>query len=67
MKITAHDCPRIPAAWLEQERTKIGDWWFQQEYLCEFLEAESQVFATHYVEAALSDEVRPLFSDWSGA
>jgi hypothetical protein len=61
VKITARDVPRISDAWLEEERARIGDWWFRQEYLCEFVETEDSVFSYDTVMAAVSDDVRPLF------
>jgi len=59
--ITAHDCPRIGAQWLEQERKAIGDWWFKQEYLCEFVDSVDQVFASADIQRAFDPSVRPLF------
>lgn len=65
VKVTADDCPRIGAAWLAAEREKIGDWWFRQEYLCEFVQTEDAVFDFDLVSAAVSDEVEPFFGgDW---
>ncbi|MGI9167135.1 MAG: hypothetical protein ACR2G5_12260 [Pyrinomonadaceae bacterium] len=61
VKITAHDCPRISRAWLDQERAAIGDWWFSQEYLCEFVDTQDQVFAYEDIMAALDPTVTPLF------
>ena len=46
--------------WLEQERRQIGDWWFAQEYECEFLDAVDQVFRGEDIEGALDTEVKPL-------
>jgi len=60
--VTAHQCPRIDPRWLEAERGRIGDWWFRQEYLCEFVETDDQVFAYESVMGALSDQVAPLFA-----
>lgn len=60
-KITAYDCPRIPNEWLETERRAIGNWWFRQEYLCEFLDSIDQVFATEDIERALDGSIKPLF------
>jgi hypothetical protein len=60
VKITAAQCPRISRAWLEQERQRIGDWWFAQEYDCEFLDATSQFFRTEDIEAALDHSIKPL-------
>jgi hypothetical protein len=61
VKVTAHECPRIDPAWLAEERARIGDWWFAQEYLCEFVETDDQVFSYEVVMGALDDELRPLF------
>ncbi len=58
--MTARDVTRIPRDWLEQERQRIGAWWFEQEYLCEFKEAEDAAFGYEHVEAALSADVAPL-------
>ena len=59
-KVTAEQIPRIKPAWLEKERRRIGEWWFQQEYLVEFVEAEDQLFAADLIAAALSSDVEPL-------
>jgi len=59
--VSAYDCPRIPASFLEEERKAMGDWWFAQEYLCEFRDTIDQVFRHEEVMAALSDDVHPLF------
>ena len=39
----------------------MGDWWFRQEYGCEFVATTDQVFDYDLVMSALSDEVKPLF------
>lgn len=59
--VTAYDVPRIPREWLDAERQKIGDWWFEQEYLCEFKETQDAVFAYDYIMGALDDGLAPLF------
>jgi hypothetical protein len=61
VKITAHDMPRIDRAWLEAERNRIGDWWFRQEYLCEFVETEDQVFHYDDIMRAGRKDIAPLF------
>ncbi len=60
-KVTARDCPRIPREWLEQERQSIGDWWYRQEYLCEFVESVDSVFRYEDIQRALDPKVTPLF------
>jgi hypothetical protein len=59
--VTAHDCPRVSREFLERERAAVGDWWFSQEYLCEFRETTDQVFRFDEVMAALSEDVAPLY------
>ena len=59
--VTARDVPRIPRAWLDRERAAIGDWWYEQEYLCQFKETTEQVFGYDEVMGALSSDVAPLF------
>ncbi|MBT1279306.1 terminase large subunit [Thermoanaerobacter sp. CM-CNRG TB177] len=61
IKITAYDCPRISHEFLEEERRSMGDWWFKQEYLCEFVETEDSVFTYDQVVTALNDDIEPLF------
>ena len=40
----ATECKRISAEWLESERRALGDRWFRQEYLCEFVADGSALF-----------------------
>src|SRR5436190_9484279 len=61
VKVTAEQCPRIPKKWLEKERQRIGDWWFKQEYLCTFVDSLEAVFSTADIEAAITDEVTPIW------
>jgi len=61
VRITAHDCPRIPSAFLAQERANMPDWHYRQEYLCEFADARGQMFSSEMIRQALSDDVKPLF------
>jgi hypothetical protein len=46
---------------LDEERASLGDRWFRQEYLCEFLEADDVFFRREMVERAVAEEVKPLF------
>jgi len=59
--ITARECPRISPEFLEEEKAAMGDWWFRQEYLCEFVETVDQVFNYDLVQAAIDDDIEPLF------
>jgi hypothetical protein len=61
VSVAATECPRIPASFLEEERAALGALWFQQEYLCEFVDNGMEVFGRALVEGALDDELEPLF------
>src|SRR6516165_3948378 len=61
VKITAEQCPRIAPEFLAEERRALGERWFNQEYRCEFSECLDAVFSWADIQAALSDDVKPLF------
>ena len=56
-RVPATECPRVPAAFLEEERRTLGEFWFAQEYMCEFREAQTQAFRREDVERAVTKEV----------
>jgi hypothetical protein len=58
-EVPASDCPRISEEFLEEERRSMGDWWYQQEYECIFLDAETQPFGREDVDRAFEEEVEP--------
>ncbi len=60
-KITAQECPRISREWLENEKRTMPDFWFKQEFLCEFAETLDSVFSYGDIEAALDPNLIPLF------
>ncbi|MBF0154394.1 MAG: terminase [Magnetococcales bacterium] len=62
ISIKGSECPRIRPEFLEEERASLGDWWFSQEYGCEFVENTDQVFSYDAVMAAMSSEIKPLFA-----
>ncbi len=61
VEVPATAVPRISAEFLEEERSSMGSWWFEQEYLCQFKESTDAVFSHDAVMGALSDDVQPLF------
>ena len=63
VEVPANKVPRISAEFLEEERRAMGEWWFSQEYLCEFRESVDSVFSHAAVMGALSDDVKPLFGE----
>jgi hypothetical protein len=59
-RVPAIDCPRIPKPFLEEEQRTMGDFWFRQEYGCEFVDAVSGVFDRDVVERAVNEDLAPL-------
>lgn len=60
IRVPATECARIPAEFLERERGRMGERWFRQEYLCEFLEVDSGLFSRDLVMGAVRADVEPL-------
>jgi hypothetical protein len=61
VEVPATAVPRISPEFLAEERSSMGSWWFEQEYLCQFKESTDAVFSHDAVMGALSDDVQPLF------
>jgi len=61
IKVTAEECPRIPVEFLAEERAALSEWWYSQEYCCEFAANIDQYFTVEEIEAAFSEDVEPLF------
>jgi hypothetical protein len=53
IRITAHQCPRISAEFLEEERAALGDRWYRQEYECSFEETVDAVFDYGSIQRAM--------------
>ena len=60
IEATAYDTPRIRKDFLEEERRTMGERWFRQEYMCEFVDEVSGVFDRDGVARAITFEVEPL-------
>jgi hypothetical protein len=61
IQVPASECPRIPASFLEEERRSLGDLWFRQEYCCEFIDTDSQMFGRDLVDRSLDRDLEPYF------
>jgi len=57
VEIKADDCPRISKDFLESERRSLGDWWFKQEYMCEFMESVDSAFRTEEIRRMFEEEI----------
>ena len=53
MEGKAGECGRIGGAFLEEERRRLGEEWYRQEYEGEFVGAEGSVFREEWIRRAL--------------
>jgi hypothetical protein len=60
-RVTAPECPRISAAFLDSERLIKGEPAFRQEYLCEFVNGGGQIFSRDLIESGFDDRVDARF------
>jgi hypothetical protein len=60
-EIPAPSVPRISEEFLAEERRALPQRVYQQEYYCEFVETDDQVFSYEDVASAITEEVEPLF------
>jgi hypothetical protein len=63
VRITADQCPRIGADFLERERRRLGPRWFRQEYETSFEATEDEVFDYDAVMRIADDTVAPLWPE----
>lgn len=56
-EIPASKCPRISPEFLEEERRVLGSYWFEQEYECRFLDAQTQLLSKEDVDKMFDEEV----------
>lgn len=59
-EVPANECPRMSADFLTEER-KRGERYFAQEFMCQFVETDDAMFSYEDIEAAMTDDVEPLF------
>lgn len=61
VSVRASECARFPAAYLEEERRKLGDRKFLQEFQCEFLDTKDSLLTEEQIEAVALDSVQGLW------
>jgi terminase large subunit-like protein len=62
VKVMASECPRISKGFLDEELRELGAQRFSEEYGLEFLEADDCVFPQPMIDAAFTNEVKPLWT-----
>jgi hypothetical protein len=60
--VTTNECPWMLPSFLAEERQKLGDRGYRQEYECSFEENIDSYFSLEEIENAYSKDVRPLFT-----
>ena len=60
-RIPADECPRITESFLEEERRELGRYFYEQEYECQFHDAENSLFSRAEIDGAFTSDVTPLF------
>lgn len=60
VKVTAEQCSRISKEFLDEERKELGEWWLKQEYYCEFVDADDQLFDHDDIINAISYKLEAI-------
>ncbi len=62
ISVPATDCPRIDPGFLKKERERMGERWFNQEYMCGWVDMIDAVFSGDDIDAAMAGaDFEPLF------
>jgi len=56
-EVPAHKVPRISEAFLAGEKRSMPEWWYAQEYGCQFRETEDQLWTHQMIEGARDDGI----------
>jgi hypothetical protein len=59
-EVKAEDCPRIPAAFLTEEKAELGPIWYAQEYECTFGSNVDSYFDYSTIQDAINPNLEPL-------
>jgi hypothetical protein len=56
-EVPATQCPRLPREFLDEEYETLGKWWFNQEDLTMFMDAQGAAFTQAEIDRAFSEDV----------
>ncbi len=56
-EIDATKCPRISPEFLAEEKENMGEYWFLQEYMCQFMDAEMAAFREEDIERIVKSDI----------
>jgi len=55
IEITANNVARITQEFLDKERRRIGEWWFNSQYMCRFQQPEDSLFTEEMINNIFRD------------
>ncbi|MFN0168167.1 MAG: hypothetical protein ACKV22_17215 [Bryobacteraceae bacterium] len=58
--VPASECPRIPQSFLDEERRAISEWWYRQEYCCEFVPLSEGLFPRRALDSLFIEDTEPV-------
>ncbi len=61
IEVHATDVPRITPEFLDEERKSLGELWYSQEYMCQFVDPVDSVFGYEDIDRAFGHEIDKLF------
>ena len=61
VRVRAPDCPWLSESFLRRERAAMGDRWFRQEYLAQFVDLSGSLFRREDIDAAFEGSFEPLY------
>jgi|SRR5712672_4982 len=56
-EVPATECPRISKEFLEEEKKNIGEFWFEQEYMCKFLDSQTAAFRSEDIQQIVKHDL----------
>jgi Terminase large subunit, T4likevirus-type, N-terminal len=59
-EVPATSCPRISPEFLAEERLRLGEWKFLQEYMCKFLDDEWSIFSAEAIEGIANQTINEV-------
>lgn len=65
-EVPATKVPRISRQFLAEERASMGEWWYVQEYNCQFVNVQGSLFSPEAIDAAFADGADAFFPDLEG-
>lgn len=55
--VTADECPRLTPEFLAEERRRMGELWYRQEYECQFIDATHSVFSYELIASLVREDL----------